>query len=73
MASTWPIRCAGKWYVWKPLPGLDPMLNEAAMWLGAAEYAAARARGKPEAVSQTLAEQAAYEATYRIRYSISGK
>jgi hypothetical protein len=64
----WPALSCGKMYVWWPLPGLDGVLGEEAMWIGAARWAAARAAGKPEDVAHVEAEKAAFVAHHRVRY-----
>jgi hypothetical protein len=68
MNQEWIAQSGGEWYTWKPLPGLDHSLGEAAMWLGAAVYATLKATGKPETVCQQEAEKAAFENQYRVRY-----
>lgn len=50
--------------MWKPLPGLDLGLGEAAMWLGAARYATMLAEGKSESLAQQEAERVAYQKQY---------
>ena len=70
MNQEWIAQSGGEWYTWKPTPGLDPSLGEAAMWMGAAIYANLKSSGKPEAVCQQEAEKAAFKVQYRVRYSI---
>ncbi len=58
----------GKWYVWKPLPGLDPSLGESCMWLAALHYSVSKSQGKSETESHTFAEKAAYSHFYQVKY-----
>ncbi len=68
MKSEWLAQYGGEWYTWKPLPGLDPSLNDATMWIGAAFYAKEKASGKPEAQCQIEAEMAIFKIQYRVNY-----
>jgi hypothetical protein len=59
----------GIWYLWKPLPGLDPSLGESSMWLAALHYSIAKANGKSETECHSEAEKAAYSQHYRVGYN----
>ena len=68
MKSEWLAQHAGEWYTWKPLPGLDPSLNDSVMWIGAAIYAKEKADGKPEAYCQIEAEKGVFQVRYRVKF-----
>ena len=68
MKSEWLAQHTGEWYTWKPLPGLDLSLSDAAMWIGASIYAKEKAAGKPEAYCHIEAEKAMFKFQYRVNY-----
>ena len=39
LRTVWPVFVQGKWWIWKPLPGLDPGLGEDIKWLAATKWA----------------------------------
>ena len=54
--------------MWTPLPGLDSSLGEKALRIGAAEYARAISGGMSEEKSHQIAERAAFEIQYRVKF-----
>jgi hypothetical protein len=64
----YPAFYKGKWYIWKPLPGLDPSIGQSCMWLAAVQYSVCKSQGKSEAECHSEAEQAAFRCCYRIKY-----
>jgi len=56
------------WIVWTPLPGLDSSLGEKALRIAAAEYARALSEGLSEERSHQVAERAAFEIQYRVKF-----
>jgi hypothetical protein len=64
----WLSFAGGKWFSWKPLPGLDSSLGESAMWVGSLVYARTKATGRSEDESHREAEKAAYSYHYDVKY-----
>jgi hypothetical protein len=67
--NAWPIFVENSWISWKPLPGMDPGLGEAAMWIGAAHYAKHKSAGYREKECHAAAEKAAFTHQYRCAYN----
>jgi len=66
--TVWPAFVGGKWWFWRPLPGLDPALDESVYLLAAAKWASVMAEEKPEAIAHQEAEKLAFEVTYNVSY-----
>ena len=64
----YPAFTGSTWIVWTPLPGLDSSLGEKALRIGAAEYARAVAGGMSEEKSHQVAERAAFEVQYHVKF-----
>ena len=64
----WPAFIGGKWWFWKPLPGLDPGLDESIYLLAAAKWASVMIEGKPEAIAHQEAEKLAFHVLYDVIY-----
>jgi len=69
LGTSWPVFIKGRWWFWKPLPGLDPGLGESICWLAATKWAQCRSIGKPEAIAHQEAEQLAFETMYGLTYA----
>jgi len=67
--TVWPSLVRGKWYMWKPLPGMDPGLDETLYRLAAAKWASCVADGKPEAIAHQEAEKLVFETMYGVSYT----
>jgi hypothetical protein len=66
--TVWPAFVKGNWYSWKPLPGMDPGLDESMYRLAAAKWASSMADGKPEAIAHQEAEAFVFETVYGVSY-----
>ena len=69
LRTVWPVFVQGKWWIWKPLPGLDPGLGEDIKWLAATKWAMCKAEGKPETIAHQEAEQLAFKTAYSVTYT----
>jgi len=69
--TVWPSLVNGVWYLWKPLPGLEPGLDESVLWLASAKWASCMASGKPETKAHQEAEQFIFETVYGVSYPTS--